>query len=360
MPGYDVAVVGAGPAGSAAARAAAARGLRVLLVERRAEIGRPVQCAEYVPQLILREASLPAACVAQRIARLRTYLPDGESCLMAAPGLILERALFDKHLAIEATRAGADILLRTTAIARTARGLAVRKGGHEREIEATVIIGADGPASTVGRWIGQRHGELIAAAQYAWAAEGTAPETEVYFAPEYVGGYAWLFPKGATVNVGVGLVGSARDAARALEGFVERLQAAGRLRPARAVAYTAGRIPAGGLLRGGQGNILLAGDAGGAVHPLTGAGILFALISGRLAGEAAAEAVQAGDLERLAAYEQRRDEAMGAVIARGLASRRRLWAAGTSDPGALSRLVRQNWIAFAGYGHDTVRRNDGD
>lgn len=359
---YDVIVIGAGPAGSSAARAAARRGLSVLLVDKRAEVGRPVQCAEYVSRLILQEVPVPRACVAHGTTHLRTHLPSGREHVMAAPGFILHRALFDKHLAIEAARAGADVMLRTTALERTDGGVVVRTARREQEIEAGVVIGADGAHSTVGRWIGQRNIDFVAAAQCELVMNAAAPETEVYFAPEYVGGYAWLFPKRLTANVGVGVHSAVgvSGASTALERFLDRLKAAGRLQNINAVAYTSGFVPVGGLLKGWEENILLAGDAAGCVHPVTGAGILFALISGRLAGETAAEALRGGNLELLSAYQRRCNERLGGPIARGLASRRRLVEGWSADGAELEELLQQNWVAFESYGHDEARRSNGD
>lgn len=353
LSSYDVAVVGAGPAGSAAALAVAQRGLSVLLLDRRSEVGRPVQCAEYVPRLIQREVALPGGCVAQSVAVLRTYLPGGETRAMAAPGFVLHRALFDKHLAVKAARAGADVVLRATALERTRRGLVIRVGRQEREVGATVIVGADGAHSTAGRWIGRRNTAFIVAAQCELIVDAPMPETEVYFAPEYVGGYAWLFPKGDTANVGVGLALEAttsRNALTALERFLAQLEAVGKIKKAKAVAHTTGFVPVGGLVAGWAENIVLAGDAAGCAHPLTGAGILFAIISGRLAGATAAKAVRLGDLSLLAEYERHCQEALGGAIDRGLRCRRRLIDGWGDDITAFERLLRQNWVAFEGYG----------
>lgn len=358
---YDAVVVGAGPAGSAAARALAERGFATLIVDRRAEIGRPVQCAEYVPKLIMKEVLVPRSCVAHSTGALRTHLPSGQQHVLAAPGFVLNRAMFDKHLATEAVRAGADIMVRTTAVERTACGLVIRLRQEEREVSARIIVGADGVHSSVGHWIDQRNASFIAAAQCELVIDEASSETEVYFAPEYKAGYAWFFPKGQTANVGVGIDGEAGAprAAEALELFLERLRKAGRIKRANPVAYTAGFVPVGGLTKGWTDNILLAGDAAGCVHPVTGAGILFALISGRIAGEVAAEALRASDLGLLAEYQRRRDEVIGGPIARGLASRERLCAGWTSDVTALESLLLSNWVAFEGYGEDGTRRPNG-
>jgi digeranylgeranylglycerophospholipid reductase len=348
-PGYDVVVVGAGPAGSAAARAAAQGGLRVLLIDRRAEVGRPVQCAELVGRLIAREVALPRAGVAHETTHLRTIWPNGESTLLRAPGYVLHRALVDKHLAVLAVQAGAELRLRTTAVARTGAGLRVAGGGQAWDVPARVIIGADGPRSTVGGWLGQRNAALVTALQWELIADAGGAESEIYFAPEYVGGYGWFFPKGETANVGVG-VATPGAAPAALALFCERLRAAGRIARVQTVAQTGGAVPVGGLLPAWGENVLLAGDAAGCVHPLTGAGILYALLSGRLAGEAAVEALAAGDVGLLARYPERLRAAIGGPIERGLRAYRALCAEWSADPQALTAAAERHWLTGAGYG----------
>ena len=212
-------VVGAGPGGSTAARVAAAEGARVLLVEQRPIVGLPVQCAEYVPAQIVEYAQIPEHCPRARIRTLRTHLPDGETVETPAAGYVLDRAAFDKSLAVAASRAGAEVWTSTRAMERTERGVVVRQGNRTTEIECAIVIGADGPRSTVGRWVGHTNAEFIDGLQVevvlptppstgslALPSTGSLGRcTEVYFDPTYRGGYGWLFPKGETANVGVGV-----------------------------------------------------------------------------------------------------------------------------------------------------------
>ena len=93
---------GAGPAGSSAAQAAAQKGAKVLLIDRRQRIGVPVQCAEFVPQWISRYVHFSSKCILQTIETMVTHLPDGTSYEMKSPGYMLDRSLFDKELAASA------------------------------------------------------------------------------------------------------------------------------------------------------------------------------------------------------------------------------------------------------------------
>ena len=200
---YDAVVVGAGPAGSSAARALAKAGARVLLLERRPQIGLPVQCAEYVPRLITLHAPLEPCHIAQEVEEMETFLPSGEVVRNRFPGYILNRSLFDKSLAIAASQCGAELLVGAEAIDLTPGGLVVECKHPTRsrfEVHAKVIIGADGPVSTIGRLTGRVNAKFVAAAQCEVALKEPLKSTRVYFDPAYVGGYGWAFPKGATAN----------------------------------------------------------------------------------------------------------------------------------------------------------------
>ena len=109
----DVLIIGAGPAGSSAAISAAKNGLDVIVVERRAEIGVPVQCAEYIPAPLVGQLNLGTGFVVQRVSKMRTILPNGSTTDMAAPGYMIHRDHFDQALAREARNHGAKFLLST-------------------------------------------------------------------------------------------------------------------------------------------------------------------------------------------------------------------------------------------------------
>ena len=354
MVEVDVLVVGAGPAGSTAARVAAAEGLRVLLVEQRPRIGLPVRCAEYVPAQIVGHVSIPNRCIAQRIRTLQTHLPDGETVETPGAGYVLDRALFDKALAVSAHRAGAEVWTGARAVERTGQGVLVRRGGQTVEVECRVVVGADGPRSSVGRWIGQVNAEFIDGLQVEVVLSAPQESTHVYFDPVYRGGYGWLFPKGETANVGVGV--SRRlggDPREALAHLLERLE----IGRGEILGRTGGPVPScGPAAHVRVGEVLLVGDAAGHTHPVTGAGIFAAIVGGELAGKAAAQAIEAGDLTALDGYEREWASFMGGTLRHALNKRRHLDQHWSDDPIALSGVVRENWIAFKVYGRRRQNR----
>ena len=343
----DVLVVGAGPGGSAAARVAAEAGARVLLVEKRPTVGLPVQCAEYVPAQVVGHVSLPERCIAQRIRALRTHLPEGQVVETPSAGYVLDRALFDKGLAVAACRAGAEVWTATRALERTEGGILVRRGNQNSEIKCRIIIGADGPHSTVGRWIGQTNAKFIEALQVEAILPTPRDFTEVYFDPVYRGGYGWLFPKGETANIGVGVNrGMGGDPRQALDHLLGHLK----VERGMVVGRTGGPVPSGGpVARAHVGKVLLVGDAAGYTHPVTGAGIFSAIVSGTMAGQSVARAIQTGDLTALDEYEKEWAAFMGGPLRHALTKRQYLDKHWNDDPAILSDIIRETWIAFKEY-----------
>jgi len=366
----DILVVGAGPAGSTAARVASQEGARVILVERKTQVGVPEQCAGYVAQAIRRHVTLPGECVAQEVNLLRTWLPDGTSHEVRMPGYLLNRALLDRQLSLQAVRAGARLLLRTavTGLGEPARVSDCRMGeavtekaawfggltatlmseGREVLVDARVVIGADGPQSTVARRAGLTPGPLARAMQYEVVLPRRLEEAEVFFRPAFKGGYAWLFPAGETARVGASFDADNRTGKDGLCQLVRELQDQGRLMDS-AVSYVSGFVPVGGPGPVRRGNVLLVGDAAGHAHPITGAGILNAIIAGESAGRAAARACLTQDPAALHDYEEDVDLVLGSSLARAREKRAGLERVWNSTTGDLSRSIRESWIAFDEY-----------
>jgi len=82
-------VVGAGPAGTCAAARAAREGLKVIVVERRAIVGVPIRCAEYIPAPLMGELDVDRQFVVQSVRGMRTMLPGGEVRETRAPGFMI-------------------------------------------------------------------------------------------------------------------------------------------------------------------------------------------------------------------------------------------------------------------------------
>lgn len=344
---YDVVVVGAGPAGSSAAGEAAKLGAKVLLVEKRKIIGQPVQCAEFIPRLVWKEVNISTRSIVQEVTTMNVYLPTGECVKAHSPGYILDRAVFDKDLVVAAMNNGTDVFINTVCLSKRHKSIVIKKDGKQMEITAKVIIGADGPTSTVGRWIKETNKEFIFAAQYELPLSKQIDYTEVYFENNFTGGYAWLFPKKDTANVGVGIkykTGATTAVYKMLKMFAHRLLSEEKVK-ATPLSITSGLIPVGGPHQTVKKNILLVGDAAGQTHPITGAGIPQAIICGKIAGNVAARSLTEQGENTLKTYEDQWRALYGAELKRAQTKRKLL----ESHWDDLKNIVRRCWVTFPQY-----------
>ena len=355
---YDIVVIGAGPAGSSAAHAAAQRGAKVLLIDLRQHIGIPVQCAEFVPYWISRHASFSSACVVQTVDKMVTHLPDGTSYEMKSPGYMLDRSLFDKELVASAVLAGAKISIETRALNLSPDGLTVERGSKRELIHSKVFIGADGAYSSVARSAGQAPLKTILALQYEVVMPEPQNHVDVYIHKDYEGGYAWFFPKGRTANVGVGIIAQKTTLLlKRMDHFLDYLIGSRKLSSVEIVAKTGGSIPCEKPRRTVFDNTLLVGDAAGHAHSITGAGVLNAVIAGEIAGRIAAEAVERGNLRHLENYEVECQEAFGKSLAYS-ALKREFLEKNWNEPGIdFDELIRKTWVGFKEYYSDRKKAN---
>ncbi|MEG3225136.1 MAG: digeranylgeranylglycerophospholipid reductase [Methanobacteriales archaeon Met13] len=329
----DVLVIGAGPAGSSAAKHAALNGAEVLMIDKKSEIGAPKRCAEGVSKEGLKQLGIEPnpRWVTKELSGVRMVSPNGtdvvlddEKVKLPEAGYILERKAFDKYMAMDAGRAGVQIMIKTlaTGIERDGDGIIVyaEHMGYSLKIQTKIVIAADGPESRVGRWAGLKTSmkpkNMESGAQFEMVnVEMEEPDCiEFYFGSVAPGGYAWIFPKGDDIaNVGLGILNTLTDktAYQHLLEFVDQCPATQNAQP---VELNIGGVPVGGLIKELLAdNILVVGDAAGMVNPLTGGGIASGITGGLIAGEVAAKAIKNKDwsAKGMAEYKNRCQEEIG-------------------------------------------------
>jgi geranylgeranyl reductase family protein len=288
---WDAIVIGAGPAGSAAARALAAGGARVLLVDR-AGFPRDKPCGGSIS--VQASSWLPGP-LADRVPAVSIVGADlcWSRCWtigMDAPGVgwIVRRSDFDAWLLEGAVRAGAEFRPRTLPVElQTApHGLRIRLGNGWEETER--LIGADGAASWTARRIGARPLAV------GWGIEAVLPgdlaRRPLFDFSRGERGYAWAFPRPGGTSVGVCSMRRS-GIGRELERFLESNRFPAPPDPPRLWMAPLGTSGVEGM----GGRVLLAGDAAGAVDPFLGEGIRYALRSGARAARSVLEGGGYGD-----------------------------------------------------------------
>ncbi|MCL4506231.1 MAG: NAD(P)/FAD-dependent oxidoreductase [Chloroflexi bacterium] len=332
-PAYDVVVIGAGPAGSIAARTTAQAGLSTLLIEKRQEIGAPVRCAEAAGRDTLAKFTpLNPQWVCAEIDAFSISNPQGDCVVLPAQEktLVLERKIFDRELAHSAARSGAEVLVKAgaTGIERDAHdgSMTVRMvvQGEPKAVRARIVVGADGTESQCARWAGLASAPQMknyyVAAQYLLTGIEFNPRICQYHVGWSIApaGYCWVFPKGDDqANVGL-VVGADSGGSKTALDYLNEFIAA-RFPGCSMLAQVAGGIPITNVLpRMVADGFMAVGDAAHQSDPLTAGGITNGMHGGLFAAQVAVQAIQQGDTSArfLRKYEQMWDAEFGKLYRR--------------------------------------------
>jgi digeranylgeranylglycerophospholipid reductase len=334
---YDAVVVGGGPAGSVTSRFAAELGSKVIILERRSEIGVPVLCGEGISQRIDKWNMLEGTrWIASKMDGAKIFSPDGTMVTLSKEmagnetGYVVYRDIFDQELARCASKAGAKIMLNTEVTGLIKKndkiiGVKARRFDENFEINTNIVVGADGVESKIGQWAGinttLKPYDLETCAQYTLTnVDYESDYCEFYIGKKIApGGYVWIFPKGEnTYNVGIGLLASLSDSGlplKLLKKFIEKHPDLNRGEPIR---FLAGAVPVAKPVDTVCDNLLLVGDAARQSDAITGGGLTTSLEGGKIAGETIGKAVeeQKFEKENLSIYETRWKEAFGTKLIR--------------------------------------------
>ncbi len=337
MPGskFDVVVVGAGPGGLAAAVHMAQKGLKVKIFEKKKVLGKPVRCGEFfavkeemmrlVPRVKCPEVfDVPDDAIDTTCRAVRVISPRGKAFEFPFSSYVLDRHVFESHLGEVAKSFGAELEVGVQAHYYPDGDNHLVGPSRDHAVHTELVIAADGYPSETATTAGLPEKEYANPYSVATNMEYLMSDLEVeqdvvemYMDPRYSpGGYGWIIPKGERrANVGIGIrepyVQREWQIRDLVNGFIENNKvAAGRLKGGQKVSMVADSLPVDGpLSKTYTERVMAVGDAAGMVMPTNGGGIQTALVTGRLAGEAAVRYFE--NQTPLSSYEQAWKEQIG-------------------------------------------------
>ena len=306
-------MVGGGPGGLSAALYMAKQGVKVKVFEKKKLLGKPVRCGEYFPvkeemvRLLPRVKCIdiidaPDKAIDTTCRAIRLVSPKGHEFEFPFKAHVINRHIFESDIGEQAQSYGAEIETGTIA-----HYYPDEKGGRvgpsrEKSVHGDIIVAADGYPSETATNAGlperEYGGPYTVATNIEYYMTDLQVEQDVadmYMDPEYSpGGYGWIIPKGhGSANVGIGIrepyVNRNTQIRDLLTGFIEKNKvAAPKLIGGTKVSLIADSLPVDGpLSQTYTDHVMAVGDAAGMVMPTNGGGIQTAMITGRLAGEAA-------------------------------------------------------------------------
>ena len=318
----DVLIVGLGPGGLIAAREFAKQGFTVLGIDRKQELGWPKRCAEGVSDegLAFCGVTPDPAWAYGRIEGAAIYSPSGKRVVLedkTTYGWVVERKIFEKHLARDAILAGAKIMVKTQAVALlkdstgAVAGVQAEFMGTRFNIRARLTVGADGIDSFIGKWAGlktlNRVRDYHSGFQYEMVGVAGYEEKwlHLYFGEDVAPkGYVWIFPKGKNVsNVGIGILAKESEWGNRAQDYLDRWieRNPHMFRHASITEINGSGIPVSSRVPEPIGDgVLLVGDAAQLVNPIHGGGIIIAMRAALIAAKVGGAALRKGDVSKAA------------------------------------------------------------
>ena len=307
---YDVAIVGAGPAGSTTAQILSCKGFKTVLIDRRSEIGVPIHCGELLPTLpelhdifprskrLQHLGNIPEIFITNKTTRTQLISPQGHVVEFKFGTNIIDRTKYDQYLANQASDAGCETHLHSTVVSRSSSNhLELRSKNGPTHIDAKIVVGADGPNSIISKTLGNFYSspdrDLSPAINFIMSGvECEEDVVQMFFGRNIApGGYTWIIPKGDSMaNVGFGIRRCISNPGTSLLTYLKHFIAKNKIaapmmKRAKVVSRVGAIIPvAGPVPITFSDNAVIVGDAAGHVMASNGGGIPTALSGGSIAG----------------------------------------------------------------------------
>ncbi len=288
---YDVAIIGAGPAGLSAAHKASKSGLKTIVFEEHKVVGQPVHCGEGLSQFAINRLKLnvPKEALAFKVKGIRIIFPDNSSCIFREDGYDLNKDIFEQYLAVRAQSEGAILKTssRVVSMVRNSGLWYLNCVGFGARAKAVIDTSGYQSFSNNVLKLNNQPIKTVAGVQYLMEDIPTDGFIDFYLWPNLApSGYLWVMPK-SDGRANVGLVSTdPKTIHKNLKQFVTKLGFENK----RIVRPFGGMIPESGpVAKTYSDGLLLAGDAAGFTSPMFEGGTQLALKSGELASTVLAD-----------------------------------------------------------------------
>ena len=345
---YDVIVVGAGPAGCRVAELVAKKGFKVALIDKKKKIGQPVQCAgliSYRLKTILPD--LPENLLLNKINNAKFFSTGQKLELKSKKHFyVVDREKLDRFLYLKARKAGAktglQVLFKSYKKKKESKEVEIRGGPFKQvkeerslivstgkgDIETKILVGADGPKSTVAAAAGLlRPSNMLIGAQLTVSAKGTfdPDAVELFFSqdisPDFFG---WVIPLNSDrARIGVA---AKKGTATYLKRLVEK-RTGEKVRASLVKPDVAGHINSGLMERTSIDHVMVVGDAAAHIKPFSGGGVVYGLIGAGYCANACIRALRDNNFSAEfldCEYDKKWKSQLAGPIKRGMIYRRTL------------------------------------
>ena len=315
----DVVIVGGGPIGFKVGQITAESGLDTVVLEDKPVIGKPVQCAGLVSQRVIKMTGTESVIAEPMKADI--HPPNSKPLRIESNEkkvAVIDRSSFDKEMASIANNSGVDIRLNSKFTGINSNGkVNYTVDGETYTIDPKIVIGADGPGSTVRRSAGLPGPDEIIPAVQAIIPE-KIDNVKIYLGNDLAPGFfAWQVPYASGSLVG--LASTDGNAYQHLNDLLDSKDMGNKV-----VGILSGSIPIGIITPMVDDGLLLVGDAAGQVKPLSGGGIYTGLKAAELCGQIIIESLDQKDTSKefLMKYQHKFMDGVGKEIKKGLKIRK--------------------------------------
>ena len=311
MKKCDVAIIGAGPAGTMAAKSLSAKGFETILFEKD-KLPRYKVCGGAIPEELVHEIKLPDEVIDRKFDYLTLHHSDGSSFDRKGKGACLWRSKLDSHMTQMAVDDGA-ILMDSTKIIdanHDEKQQVYLVKSDKEEFQSKILIIADGaPSLFANKFNFPKIPSEDMAQTMTYEIEFDSKKVvderfgddkmHLWFGKEIVEiGYGWIFPKSKTVSVGWGCqVNVLKNIRERLENFLNVVKDF--IKGGKITRKAAHMVPTGIRKEFARDGLILIGDSAGFVDPLSGKGIAYGAISGMLLGNIVKRALESDDLKSI-------------------------------------------------------------